>query len=764
MKPISHTIILLACVFFTSTLYAEQDKSPKTQNTPVVQLGATYQLNKYAVEATSPAGVTWRHFVATRKSDVAKFRGVVMHQSRLNYCVGHLLYQTSTGGQVHRLIELPDQCELIERKDDQLRVKLRSKRSKLTRWFVVDASTPALVNPASTNVFARFLPQRISWALGGEAKYKAPFKQAFSGLAKTIQSDPKKMAALAHDSALRLKQFEQDPTNPWYLFHVGYAFKLMGKDAQSKAIFNQLLKWDGQHAHHMLRMALQVEGSDNQLADQLFERGLRRLLEVGYTPQHTTSLIQMMLLMGQPPGDKSYKLAEVNQSADAAKFVLRHAKRVEALGPRSEFVYYYWSTIKEMDAVKSDPNLRAKYTKLAKQAKPYAKLGSIHPDVMHTGFWLNVYMAWFFAMILAVLVKLIRMRNTKVDPNAPLLARVNPFARWRRAEIIGFLLALPICAVALKKLTTGIAIMGVVAAAPIGLVDQSFGDLDAQAKLQAMQSTPLVESAMFMGLVQGRYELKAIDAAKPKSMTAMDENNYGVALHRAGKVAQAKEAWTRALALDSKHEPALHNLGKPLPNPSPRFQQLATHQLNNTKVLAYLNTKQLAALWQQIATNKKNPSILATVQSLNQLSADGEFKAMDRVLTIGLVLCILACMLSLLGLFVRDDVEELHPNSKLDAVLAVIVPGTLRQYGVVGFLVTVGTATLLVGFYTLTQNSYVATNILDAIAIPSFGRYFGLHTDQKVFASTYSAMCMYWFVPFVLNVMLVLAVLFKKRA
>jgi hypothetical protein len=135
------------------------------------------------------------------------------------------------------------------------------------------------------------------------------------------------------------------------------------------------------------------------------------------------------------------------------------------------------------------------------------------------------------------------------------------------------------------------------------------------------------------------------------------------------------------------------------------------------------------------------------------LSTDGGADEVHSSVLVSLLLTIPAALALLTW---RRPVEARPAWSRVNAMLAVLVPGTARFYGPVGFLIGGVAVFAVFGFYVSVESQGQAATVLDGIIAPAWGRFYGVQELAPAISPLVTAVRLWW-VLFAINALAVLA-------
>ncbi len=369
---------------------------------------------------------------------------------------------------------------------------------------------------------------------------------------------------------------------------------------------------------------------------------------------------------------------------------------------------------------------------LSEQARPYVFFGPMGEDVTYVGYWLNAFMALVIAMLILLFVKILRTFSARFDHPRPAPWSLNPLSRWTRGELVGYMAAFGLCLWMSLRIATGIATIGVVAGAPLNITMGNLGhpaSVDYFRDLEGMEGEAPPAGALFIQALslQQAGELDKAAQIYAGLTSPRAKVNLGAIRTAQGKPEEAKKLWTQALEKTPHLAEAAHNLGREVS--SGRVERARRFGLESP-LLAMPTVPMWGDLWRAKVAQSASLEIYDPVQAMKSVASEllsgtmGKSNAWGSFLAcLGIVIVVLAFM-ALLTSFRQPPL--LPPRwGKPGWLLGVLVPGAARQYWVFGPLVTAFFFYLVLGALILASSEGASSNILDAIAVPDFTRYYG---------------------------------------
>ena len=535
------------------------------------------------------------------------------------------------------------------------------------------------------------------------------------------------------------REAAQDPTNPWLHFWRGAYLKELDRGDEARSAFEAALRVEGDSRVELVRMANALDRiGEAALADAAFTRGMKALTEAGYEPELTSGLLGTMLYLGP--------MAKEGEEPTLAQLE-RRAERIWRFSPGTERVSTLYGGLAEAldDAGRGEDAARWRARAAVAEATPSAQLfGLARP----AGQVLNVLLAFIAAFFLWFIVRaLMTLKAARRGRERRL--RWLPTAWWGRGAVVGWLLLVPVIVVAGVWLQRTVWTVGEVAGAPLEVLSGSVGHPGVDAFWAEAEATP--EVLLIRGLSAHR-EGRLDDAAALYTRSGLPEAkvNLGVLAQERGEAEDARALYERALS----HKPGLavaaFNLGRDGAT-SPRVAH--ARELGAEGPLVALPD---AAAWRAAWSARVPPWGGETLLGLGQGEDDTE------VWWTGALLMVLVG-LGLLGLATpRRREAKVDERSPITIAFSALCPGAHPRYGALGPWVLA--LALLSGWvaFMLSESGGLYTNVLEAIALPSYETVYGLAAEPAPSADPLRALQHAWWVLGLVNVAVVVA--FARRA
>lgn len=476
---------------------------------------------------------------------------------------------------------------------------------------------------------------------------------------------PGNALALAQADAELARREALDITNPWYSFERAMIAEARGDERAFRAHLGHVFERDRAYDLELMRMVTALDRTDPALAERAFARGYAYLVSHGYVPALATSGLLAVVLLGTPDGAP----LDVSEHYDV---LARHARRLARLEPHAEGSAGLFEALREEAARRGEDADEAFFAGRTAPSARNRGYGVAAWEAALAGDLVNVMLGLFFALFVLTAFKIARTFG-KAPEDAFALHRMSPLARFTRAERFSVIVAVLLFWTAGTFAARGIALMGQYAAAPIGLGMGMLGDPETVAYTREMTGSP------------GGDLLHAI------------------ALLGAGERTRAKPFLERS-ALPEARRLLTQLTGPGIPAASPELDAL--DEAHRTR----LGRK---------GTGAATSPLLAPLAVFAIASGEGE--VIDLNIIVSVVLLIL--LLALLGPYRGETWPA--PARPAAYTAALFVPGAPRAYGVLSYVVGGAVVTTILAVVMLSASDGMATNVLDAIAVPDVSRFYG---------------------------------------
>ena len=707
------------------------------------------------VTATTEDGRTWEHTILDKENYPDAKLHVLKHNNHVYACGTAMIYQLDGyNGSVHWRRALPYNCTALELKEGKVIVTAADKygwrEKKPTHTYEVTSSGVNAPFTMGQNLVA-FLPRKQADALLGKDLGELISKK-MAGTEFDLTQESRATAEAAIDALGRAAA--ADPTNPWFRLRRGQVYALLGNESAARESYESIFKLAKPYQRQLLIMTRELDEIDPKLGDRAFDMAMTSLLEAGFEPNLNSSLISVMIWLGRPPGADDNKTYDLAKPEDLA-ILERRGNRLAQFAPRSEGATHFYNALYEAAEKRGDAEGAKKWKQLRDDSYPYRVFGGPARDAAASGDWLNVYLAAGAIFWLLLLVKLARSGFDRVPPNSSKLVRWNLFNRLTHGEILGMFALIFASLYTLRKVASGVAIIGVMASMPVGMLGGTLGHPDSELffghynKESKERTLVLGISAQQAGEVE---EARKLYTSLPDNARA--QNNLGVLEKMAGNEDAAKKHWEKALALDANLDIAKYNLGQEVTGM--RFEQ-QKRLAPKLPIIASPSQDQWSNLWKNTAELDAWVNPLAVFELADNVSSEDSALKSWLSAAPAALLALLMMAFMLVALFKREEIIEHETKKSLPGwALTSLLPGGSRHYSVAGPLVALLFTSSAVAAYTLATTEGMATNILMAIAVPAFTKYFGVsqyfHGPDETF---WRQMASYWWVFLLANVVFV---------
>ncbi len=454
-------------------------------------------------------------------------------------------------------------------------------------WGPTSSTRPVFTNTISVGPGSKpplmpaagFFFQSVSRA---EARRDVP-EFSFTEAPKLKAERARQLLPAAEDMARR------DPLSPWMAVIYGYLLLRAG-DPRAEAVITHMVESPGGDFTEWLPISAYLYDIGRaDLAQMLYDRGYKDLLEHGYDPRILRAGYYRMGLFAPRMGAVKTLL---DQPPDVVERTFR-------LAPYPEYGWLMWRQFANEYARQGRTTEAQLWRARATEAET---LGRAPAEVFSLGFdrWLLVAMGTFLALILYVIV--VNRRYTaqhRVDMEAGLRKWTVPglsnLTYWTRAPRLALLLIV----------LAGWAATGILGMYGAALVRAQFGPSNPWSGtyggramrwyLQRLPASPQRDLLLAMSYQQDGDRRRAEETYRALPQFAESWNNLGVVLKRQGDEEQARAAFRRALQLNPQLHEAQFNLDGSTPD---LWTQLHKQYVPNRPMIAIARPEQLAAAYQ----------------------------------------------------------------------------------------------------------------------------------------------------------------------
>jgi len=509
----------------------------------------------------------------------------------------------------------------------------------------------------------------------------------------------------------------RDPFSPWLRVTLAQLLRAAGDPAKSKVLEEAIRQPNLLYLELWPISSHLDQWGEPDLAREAFERGYRDFLDRGYDPRLNGVLIARLLVY--PPAD--WKRLSPAQREE-------QTLRTYRFGPGSEMAKLAWVIhIRDLERAGRTEEARAWQARL----EDAAKYGSPFFDNRFTldlDHCLLVIGATVLALILFVVHLHFRygpQRRLDAAQKAPRM-RLFGAEYWSPRERGAFLAISLVFMLAVPVLTGVAAGMFNAFRAPLSVVMGSLAGPNSRLFLESLPSTQERELLRALSAQQDGDKAKAERLYRELPDFAESWNNLGVILKGQGKEAEAKQAFERALKLDSQLAESALNLGRP---PADLWTTQYYQDFPGRLMIAPPRGERI---WRALSGGSLlMAGIRATAHpiALMRLARGG----MDSILAlvwVGFFGMLLAFIVAILLVFVIPQRDVTEPPAKGEWIWATLFPGLGSESGILGAPV------LLAWCYMLIQlalfKKFGTPYLITSISLPSMSRAFGV-SDVPIF-------------------------------
>jgi tetratricopeptide (TPR) repeat protein len=644
------------------------------------------------------------------KPDAAPMPAPIRVGDAVVFCGEGQLYEANPAdGVIRRRLRLPGRCAGVEARGEGYEVRCQGSTSSAAPWSEVYRVKlgEGEAGSALPETFLLFTPRRQAEELVGK--------------------DPQaSLAALDRRRAI-------DPTNPWLDLKRAEVLQRLGRADESQQAVSDALGHDPRYDLELIMMAGRLDLLDQARADEAFRRGMAYLLGHGYEPELATSVLVPTILLGRP-NDSSGSAAQA-PLLDFAKdhaVLERHAARLVDLAPNAEGSTWFFAALAEAAAKRGDQAAVARWRPLGQRVEGTSLFAPGTAETRHLGALVQAVMALSASLVGLALIKTIQGLRWRHKEGTPGWVRRNPFARWGRPELVGFLLGVGVLIGLARRAALGVSMVGAMAAAPTSLLAGNLAHPEAQAFLAQVATSvehaePRPVAIPFVRALARQIagDLAGAEAiyreASGASLPASKSNLGAIAASR-GDSAQARQLWQEALALDPQQDAARAGLG--LPDAGPRAERRRRFGVSRP-LLALPRPLLWGGFWREkvdVSPLTLNP--LSLLQMVSAVTPDNSATDESRA---AVLVALLLSIPALLALVTWRPLVEARPSwRRVNAALGVLFPGASWIYGPLGFLLGGAAVFVAFGSYISLESHGQAVTVIDWLIAPAWGRYYGV--------------------------------------
>ncbi len=651
------------------------------------------------IRATQDGALKWEHAVVpwTRP---ARIDGPVRVAESVFYCAEGTLYQTgAVDGVVKKRFELPGHCRGLKPRDTKTVVVTTGAEGSTSWTRTYEIGTDELGQSVGEVPF--FQGWFGSWLAREQAR-----SYVDAQVLPTRRRCHDELREKAWTSALGRSKLEstlselqararQDPTNPWFAFQRGKLLSWVGRTNEARSAFAEVLRQDEANDYELLAMVPTLDKVALELGERAFRRGMKFMLLSGFEPELNLGTSVPFRLYGLHPNDISP--AQLND-------LERFAERALDFAPRRRGAAQFFHALADVQERAGDTAAAETSRRRRDVARPYRDYDSASPRAAWSKELLTLFAACLIGFLLTALVRFVRTISGRFDhAEASHTARFNPLARWTRGELVGLILVASLLVFLADYLQRGVAISrvafeAVVAGADLG----NFGHPESVAFWSRAKGEGGGDFLRALAL-QKAGQLERAAAIYVRLATPKAKNNLGVIRHAQGNGRQARRLWEAALAANPELVESAHNLGK-VGISSRRVERAKRFRLSQP-LLAMPTQQMWSEAWQSIA--KEPPSLIRSVfnaelaveneVTAHQSRTTSSHSAFGWLLHLEFAILLLASIALIRPLAPQPGPPKVRLFGLLGWILGLVVPGSARQYSVLGPLITVLFVTSLLG-------------------------------------------------------------------
>lgn len=641
---------------------------------------------------------------------------VALPSGDLVYVVGTSLFQVRpASGEVIRRTLLPGRCRELRRQGDAVLIVVGTHKDDRGPW-----KAEYELDPDGQGI--PFFPFS---ELGGIrmarddalAAYEA-LKAATADAPEDASGDPEAhVGAVDRVDAGLAALATWDPTNPWFAYYRGVNLNQAGRIEEAMTAFRSALDGETAYDFELLPMANLLDAISPELGDEAYKRGLRFLLVHGYEPEMVSSLLGVATHLGR------FNALNLDPDGDLNRWQTL-GERLWDFAPRAEWASGMYQALASRQQAAGHDAVADLWRERADATLPYRHFGFGNRFADLTGKAIQLMVAAWLAAVASFLVKfLTTFTHLQATPAGQ---RWNPFNVWTRGEIAGFLLVLTILVGSWYVAGRGITFIANTAALPLTCVTGNTGHPESVAHFAGHANTDGGRFVFALALQ------KAGDTARAEEIyRTLDHpralNNVGVILYREGRTDEANALFQEALKRDPDLAEAAFNLGHTVSHPR-------THRAVHYQIPGPLLAMASLDLWGQALSGPFR--ISSVLNAFDHAFSLSRVEASPPVHTAGFSLShlniwILALLsaAAIAGILSRRPLDLVQPSWNIRRpafVLHLVIPGTARKLHMVGPPVLALFVFSLMAHLVLMRSGGTATDILEAISMPSLEQFYGV--------------------------------------
>ncbi len=765
MKPLLGALVLLSLSLTTSAYALDVSMSP----------GHTH------ITARHEDGSTWATLLATKptKTEAQRTTPILVEEDAVYACAQNVAYKLRPqDGVVQWRQTLPGDCTAFSREDTHLYVTTHLKFDVEGTHTSKDTKLKITPDGVDTPTFW-FSPEHIQQS--NRLYELATNVVEYSLNIQQLDYDREKplcdlTQAPCQDALKNLDiAAKQDPTNPAYLAHKLLILHDNHKDEEAQKTIQQL--WNIPSTYHpdllFLHKALQHRPELYlSIVDHAQKLGISQLIRDGHEPFADHSLITIAATVAVL--SNLYTEQELNTLKQDPKTYfqntqIKHTERMNRIAPGFENSPLVYNQLAQLAQEHHDETAYQSWSNEAKLWPKQGLIGVPFQMVNNAGNMITALSAITLAFLLLLLLKAGRAGALTVNAKERKDIRWNILNRLNRSELTGLLL-LPIAAtIALYISTQAILAVGMMGQAPFSIEQGQYNHPEAIQWLdQLNKDGHKHEGYTFMRAyskqLQGNLDEAQNLYTQIKDTDPRALNNLGVIALAKKQDAKAQEYFSQALRIDPNLQEAKYNTNS-LDGISTYL--IYRHSLDlNIPLAAPPSSSHRAMLIQHHARSQWLKGLTGNLTSLDD-NLDGSMNPFKNTWSLAISILLLLVIVHAIIFRPKNTTPTTGKRNTLAKVswaLSSLFPGASRHWGVVGPLMA---ATFLwTAFMALTlAHTGVSTNVLIAIATPSYSRLFSMDISEAIIAQqgAWLTFAKLWWVFIPINLLFVIAMELRER-
>ena len=568
----------------------------------------------------------------------------------------------------------------------------------------------------------------------------------------------------------------QDPTNPSYTAHKLLILHDNKKEHEAREATQQL--WNINPSYHPDLLFLHQSLKHRpelylSLIDTAQKLALSQVIRSGYEPHSNHSLVSIAGTLPSPQKIYTEQELDARQQKNPADYFeqvqVKHVERMNRIAPGFENSTVVYSHLAELAREQDDEGTSQVWTDESKLWSEQGILNVPFSMVNNAGNMIPALSAISLAFLLLLLLKAGRASALTITSEERRDIQWNILNRLNRSELVGLIL-LPIAAIfALNICAQGILATDIMSKAPFAIQHGQYHHPTAVQWLDQLEEDGHDHGGYtfmraYSKQLQGNLDEAQALYTKIKDTDARALNNLGIIAHAQQNTTKAQDYFAQALAQDADLQEARYNTQQrdELSN-----QLIYRHTLDlNIPLVAPPSSEHTMQVIQHHTQTQWSNAMFRAPSSIDENfdSPANLFQSVWTMLILFIILLFIAHAIIFRPTHVAQSQNRLNKIGKASWALSSLFPGASKHWGVVGPLMA---ATFLwTAFMALTlANNGVSTNVLIAIATPSYSNIFNMDISEAIIAQqgAWLTFAKLWWVFIPINLLFVIAMEIRER-